>query len=88
MNAVVRLLEPEDDLLGLELSPQPDGPTQEPSLLLDAIVFDHALDACEPIACAAIINWPHAVSVSPIGIPSLFPIVQCKNFVSATCQDK
>jgi hypothetical protein len=80
VNAVVRLLEPEDDLLGLELSPQPDGPTQKPSLLLDAIVFDHALDACEPIACAAIINWPHAVSVLPIATPSLSTIAQCKAF--------
>ena len=80
MDAVERLLEVESHLLRLELSPQPHGPPQEPSLLLDAIVFNHSLDACEPIAWAAIINWPHAVSVLPIATPSLSTIAQCKAF--------
>ena len=80
VDAVERLLELENYLLPLELPPQPDGPPQEPLLLLDAIVFNHSLDACEPIGCAAIINWPHAVSVLPIATPSLSTIAQCKAF--------
>ena len=80
MDAVVRLLELEDHLLSLELSPQPDCPPQEPPLLLDAIMFDDPLEAGEPIACAAKINWPHAVRVLPIATPSLSTIAQCKAF--------
>ena len=80
VDAVERLLELEDHLLSLELSPQPDGATQEPPLLLDAIVFDDPLDTNEPVVRTATNNWPHVVSVCPIANPSLFPIAQCDYF--------
>jgi hypothetical protein len=69
-----RLLKLEDHLLSFQLSPQSDRPPQLPALLLDAIVLDDALDACEPIGCAAMINWPHTVRVLPIGTPNLSTI--------------
>jgi hypothetical protein len=69
VDAVERLLELEDHLLSLELSPQPDCPPQEPPLLLDAIVFDDPLDTYEPIVRTATIDWPHVVSVCPIANP-------------------
>ena len=77
MDAFERLLKLEDHLLSFQLSPQSNRPSQLPALLLDAIVLDDALDACEPIASAAMMNWPHAASVLPIGTPNLSPIAQC-----------
>jgi hypothetical protein len=77
-----RLVEIQKRLLSFELSPHGDRPPQEPALLLDAIVFDDSLDACEPIACAAMINWPHAISVLPIATANLYPIAQCESVVS------
>jgi hypothetical protein len=82
VDAGERLLELEDHLLRLELSPQPDCLPQEPSLLLDAIVFNHSLDACAPIACANMINETHAISVLPIAPPRLSSIAHCKSVVS------
>ena len=69
MDAVERLLELEDHLLSFELSPQPDGATQEAALLLDPIVFDDPLDTYEPIVRTATINRPHVVSVGLIASP-------------------
>ncbi len=79
VDAIERLLQPEDHLLSLQLSPQPDGATQEPALLLHAIVFDDPLDPYEPIARSATIKGPHAVSVRTIATASLFAIARAGN---------
>ena len=69
MDAFERFLKLEKGLLSLQLSPHADRPPNQPALFLEAIVFDHPLDACEPIAYAAMRNWHHPVSVVPTAAP-------------------
>jgi hypothetical protein len=49
VNAFDRLLELDDHLPSLDLPPQRKRPALEPLRRLDPIVFDHPLDAHEPI---------------------------------------
>jgi len=74
VHAFERFLKLENRLLRLQFSPHGECPTQEPALLLEAIVFDHPLDALEPIACVAMRNWHHSASVLPTATPKLSPI--------------
>ena len=56
VDAFERFLKLEKRLLSFQLSPHADRPANQPALFLEAIVFDHPLDAGEPIVCAAMRN--------------------------------
>jgi hypothetical protein len=65
VDAFERLLELDDCPPSLQLSPQDNRPPLQPAPLHEAIVFDHPLCACGPVACIGVINWHHPVSVRP-----------------------
>ena len=62
MDAFERFLELDERLLSLQLSPHGDRPPLDQAVLGKPIVFDHPLDACEPIACVGVTDWHHPVS--------------------------
>jgi hypothetical protein len=65
VDAFERLLELDERQPSLQLSPQDNRPPLQPALLHEAIVFDHPLCACRPVACIGVINWHHPVSLRP-----------------------
>jgi hypothetical protein len=75
VNAFERFLKLEKRLLGLQPSPHGDRPPNQPALLLEAIVFDHPLDAGETIG-AVTRNWHHPGSVLSDRFTDLSPIAQ------------
>ena len=62
VDAFERFLELDQPLLRLQLSPHRDRPPPQPALLREAMVLDHPLDACEPIAGVAVIEGRHALT--------------------------
>ena len=74
MDAFERLLELDERLLSLLLSPQGDRPPLEPADFREAIVFHHPREACERIVCTAGINSDHSVSLHPTATRQLSPI--------------
>lgn len=65
MDAFERFLKRDERLLSLYLSPQGDHLALQPARLLEAIMLDHPLDTCEPMACFSVINWRHSISLPP-----------------------
>jgi hypothetical protein len=56
VDACERLFELDECPPSLQLSPQDNRPPLQPALLHEAIVFDHPLCACGPVACIGVIN--------------------------------
>jgi len=70
--AFERFFQVDERLLGLLLPPQAVRPSLQLSLLLDAIVFDHLLDACGPIACLVMIVWHRLAAAFLFLSPAVF----------------
>ena len=76
MHALDRFLELDEQLPGFQLSPQRDRPPLQPAHFLEAIVFEHPLEAAKRIARVAAVDWYHPVSVRPTATLTLSPIAQ------------